>query len=226
MGVFRPDSLGRLVRRRPGRGRAHIEVALRNGEPEAAPDSRLAFRFSTNSQRVVVEAMPKPQTASRPVFLPTRELLTVHPGLIAHYETHHLDIEETWVDTCKLLQLPALRGPRLADIAALLEPVERAMGGKVVLDHTGRFYLRSSHGATLEMPLVAEGHRKFATLAQLLVNGSLLKQGFLFWDEPDANLNPILIRQVAEAILNICRGGVQTFIATHSLFLLSRLWKN
>ena len=39
-------------------------------------------------------------------------------------------------------------------------------------------------------------------------------------DEPEANLNPRLIREVAKAILGICTAGVQVFVATHSLFLL------
>ena len=57
-------------------------------------------------------------------------------------------------------------------------------------------------------------------LARLIATGSLLDKGSLFWDEPEANLNPKLIREVARAVLGICRTGVQVFVATHSLFLL------
>lgn len=57
-------------------------------------------------------------------------------------------------------------------------------------------------------------------LARLIVTGSLLNKGNLFWDEPEANLNPRLIRAVAKVILGICKAGVQVFVATHSLFLL------
>ena len=57
-------------------------------------------------------------------------------------------------------------------------------------------------------------------LVRLISTGSLLEMGCLFWDEPEANLNPQLIREIAKAILGICNAGVQVFVATHSLFLL------
>lgn len=229
VGVFRPESLGRLARRQRGRKRARIELVFSDpghGKASSSPDShsRLVFRFATNSQtEVVIETMPADWAFAPPVFLPTRELLTLYPGLRAQYRSRYLDIEETWIDSCELLEKPALRGPTEQAIGNVLRPIEEAMNGKVVLDHNGRFYLKSYGHGTFEMPLVAEGHRKFAMLAQLLVNGSLLERGFLFWDEPEANLNPVLVRRAAEAIVKMCSAGIQTFVATHSLFLLREL---
>ncbi len=55
-------------------------------------------------------------------------------------------------------------------------------------------------------------------IARLIATGSLLDKGALFWDEPEANLNPKLVKLVARAILNISQSGIQVFIATHSLF--------
>ncbi len=72
----------------------------------------------------------------------------------------------------------------------------------------------------MEMPLVAEGWRKLAMLARLITTGSLYIDGCLFWDEPESNLNPKLIREVARAILRLCQAGIQLFVATHSLFLM------
>ncbi len=97
------------------------------------------------------------------------------------------------------------------------------MGGTVELDANGRFYLKVPGRGPIEMPLVAEGHRKLAMLARLIATGSLLGSGYLFWNEPEANLNPRLIRSVALAILGLARDGVQVFVATHSLFLLREL---
>lgn len=39
----------------------------------------------------------------------------------------------------------------------------------------------------MEMPLVAEGLRKVAMLARLIATGTLLEQGYLFWDEPETS---------------------------------------
>jgi wobble nucleotide-excising tRNase len=75
----------------------------------------------------------------------------------------------------------------------------------------------------MEMPLVAEGLHKLGMLARLITTEALLDKGYLFWDEPDSNLNPVLIKQVAKSILDLCASGIQVFIATHSLFLLREL---
>lgn len=75
----------------------------------------------------------------------------------------------------------------------------------------------------MEMPLVAEGLRKLGMVARLIATGQLVGNGYLFWDEPEANLNPRLIRGVAKTIVELSRGGMQVFIATHSLFLLREL---
>lgn len=96
------------------------------------------------------------------------------------------------------------------------------MNGSIELDRNGRFYLRNSSGR-LEMPLVAEGIRKLAMLARLIASGALLDRGYLFWDEPEANLNPRLVKQVARSIVALAASGIQIFMATHSLFLLREL---
>ena len=91
-----------------------------------------------------------------------------------------------------------------------------------MLEDNGRFYLKLPSG-NMEMSLLAEGHRKLAMLARLIANGSIASGGYLFWDEPEANLNPKLIKFAAQMIHALAASGVQVFIATHSLFLLREL---
>lgn len=216
-GVFRPDALGRLARRQRGHSKCCLSYVF--------DDSRLnlAFSFSTSSKtEVEIETFPAVRVEKRPIFLPTDELLTIYPGFVSLYETTHLPFEETWRDTCILLGSPLARGPREPHIKKLLTPLEEAMGGNVELDKSGRFYLNLPSGS-MEMHLVAEGLRKLATIARLIATGSLLDKGYLFWDEPEANLNPKIIKTVAKTILQIAKSGIQVFIATHSLFLLREL---
>ena len=217
IGVFRPETLGRLVRRRPGRGRCDIKLTFN----DSAYD--LAFGFATNSKTEVgIEQLPEQWLKTAPAYLPTRELLTIYPNFLAVYENHYLEIEETWRDTCRLLGGLMRKGPKLQRIRELLAPLEDAMQGSIELDKSGRFYLRNANGL-MEMPLVAEGLRKLGMLARLISTGALLDQGYLFWDEPEANLNPHLIKQVAKTIVELSNSGIQVFIATHSLFLLREL---
>lgn len=98
------------------------------------------------------------------------------------------------------------------------------MGGRVMVDSgTGEFYLNIPGEGKMEMPLVAEGLRKFAMLARLISTGVLLEKGYLFWDEPETNLNPKLIKVLARSILTLSQQGIQVFLATHSLFLMREL---
>lgn len=215
--VFRPDALGRLVRRQQERSKCRLNYAFDIAKLD------LDFGFSTLSKtEVEIEILPSARVEKLPIFLPTDELLTIYPGFVSLYETTHLPFEETWRDTCILLGAPLARGPREGRIKKLLVPLEEAMGGNVELDKSGRFYLNLPSG-NMEMHLVAEGLRKLATIARLIATGSLLDKGYLFWDEPEANLNPKIIKTIARTILQIAENGIQAFIATHSLFLLREL---
>lgn len=215
--VFRPESLGRLARRKQGRERCDVHLAFDDS------GLNIDFGFATNSKsEVSVERLPSKWLGGAPTYLPTRELLTIYPNFVSVYQGHYLEFEETWFDTCVLLGGLLPRGPKEKRIQELLVPLEEAMQGSIELDKNGRFYLRTASGR-MEMPLVAEGLRKLGMLARLVATGALLDQGYLFWDEPEANLNPRLIKQVARTVVDLSTCGIQIFIATHSLFLLREL---
>ncbi|MDH4555718.1 ATP-binding cassette domain-containing protein [Pseudomonas sp. BN417] len=219
VGVFRPESLGRLVQRLQGQSKC--EIALRM-ETSA---HNLSISFATRATTAVqVEKSPKIGLDKSPVYLPTRELVTLCPWFVPLYDNYHLEFEESWRDTVSLLGNPTIKGKREATVARLVKPLEEAMGGKVVVDSaTGRFYLQVPGEGKMEMPLVAEGLRKMAMLARLISTGTLLEQGYLFWDEPETNLNPKLIKIIALSIMSLCSQGIQVFVASHSLFLLREL---
>ncbi len=217
IGVFMPDQLGRIARRKQGRERCEVKANFSSG-------NELGFSFnSTSKKEVVVDSANKDWLEKLPVFIPTRELLTIAPGFVSLYETTHLPFEETYRDTCVLLSAPLARGPREEKIKALLVPIEAAMGGKVEVDEAGRFYLKQDSGKKIEMHLVAEGLRKLAMLARLIATGQLVDTGYLFWDEPEANLNPKVIKTLAKTILDLGNSGIQVFVATHSLFLMREI---
>ena len=217
LGVFKPDTLGRLASRKQGRSRCELTLCFEDNTFDSS------VNFATNAQsEVQIERLPEQWNTTKALFIPTRELMTIYPGFVALYDMHYVPFEETWRDTCVHLNVPQLKGRRTAAIADLLEPLENAMGGRVFLDKSGRFYLKSAAG-NMEMQLVSEGLRKLAMLAQLISNGVLQENGYVFWDEPEANLNPKLIKLIAEVIYSLAGNGIQVFIATHSLFLLREL---
>jgi energy-coupling factor transporter ATP-binding protein EcfA2 len=70
--------------------------------------------------------------------------------------------------------------------------------------------------------MTAEGFRKVGMLSRLLTNGALEPglSGPLFWDEPESNLNPKLIRGLVQCLLELARNGQQIILATHDYVLL------
>ena len=78
------------------------------------------------------------------------------------------------------------------------EEFDKAVGGKAVL-RGNRFYVSLAENWLLEAPMLAEGLRKLAAVAHLIRNGSITEKSTLFWDEPETNMNPILITKLARA---------------------------
>jgi len=189
-------------------------------------DQKLDIQFSFASQsrtEVVIDKLPSIWLDKAPVFLPTKELLTIYPNFISIYENHYIEFDEIYRDTCIHLGALPIKNTNKKLLLKLLPPLEQGIGGQIKLDKNGRFYLMMPKQKKMEMPLVAEGSRKLAMLIQLIVTGALLNKGYLFWDEPEAELNPRLLKLIAETIFRLCENGIQVFIATHSLFLLREL---
>ena len=214
IGVFRPadSGLGRIVQRNVGRSSAVVGMVGANGE-------RCKFRVTTpGNLHVDTDTVSSTRSA---VFLPSREALSMYEGFIQAHENRELSLDETYYDLCVALSGAALRGPRLAHAKGLVEPLEKVIGGRVVLS-SGRFEVHSKEG-NLEAHLLAEGWRKLAGIAHLILNGSLGENAFLLWDEPEANLNPRLTVMVRKMLVQLAASGVQVFIASHDYLLTHEL---
>jgi len=218
--VCMPDSLGRLVTRKPGRARCEVSIQFK---PDSA--NALEFSFATNSDKEVKLESPTPNRwlEAAPVFLPTKELLSIFPNFASTLRERHLSFDGTYLDLADALGVAALRKLRKEE-QELRESLEATMKGKVVYENNRFYLLSSSEGkGKIEMPLIAEGIRKIALLTYLVMNGGLRNKSLLFWDEPEVNLNPKLMKDLAEALVDLTEKGVQIVLATHSLYLLREL---
>ena len=213
-GVFRPegDHIGRLVQRRKGRGIAEVRAMFSNGRD-------CGFTLSTLDK--IGAAVGNAGMLNEAVFLPSREVLSIFEGFIAAYAKRELSFDETYYDLCMALSANQLRGQRDEMLNLLARPLEEEIRGKVTLEG-GRFYVRGDDGS-IEAHLLSEGWRKLAALAQLIINGTLTRNGFLFWDEPEANLNPKMVVQLSDTLLRLAGQGVQIFVASHDYLLTTRL---
>lgn len=220
--VFMPLRLGRLTTRAQGRVRTEVSVSF----DDKAQD--VQFSFATISSEVTVGKSGR-GISDRPVYFQAKELLSIFPHFLSLYGDFNLPYDETYYDTMKMLGRPYPRGRHVSKFEGLISLIEDAIGGTIRLDTEGKSFHLLMRGederrGNMEIDLVAEGWRKLGMLTQVVLNNSLKNGGCLFWDEPEANLNPKLIKVVAKAIFNIAtKSKIQVFVTTHSLFLLREL---
>lgn len=215
--VFSPyeGRMGRLSRRQSGSIKTSMVVTRQGG-------AKLTAEFSNHTKnpedvKMTGELRWKKEELTS-AYIPVKEMLAHAPGFLATAAKREIAFEEVYIDVVKRAFLPKLMGPPDADRQRLLAALQKAIDGKVVAKGEN-FFLKNKQG-DLEFTLLAEGIRKLALVWLLIQNGTLLSGSVLFWDEPEANLNPALMGEVVEVILELQRLGVQVFLSTHNYVLL------
>ena len=148
-------------------------------------------------------------------------MLANAPGFRSLYAGREIHFEEVYNDILDRAYLPRLRGPIPVSRKRLMASLREATGGSVTVSNE-EFFL-SNGSENLEFTLLSEGIRKFGLLWLLIQNGVLRDSSALFWDEPEANMNPRLIGTLMNFLLELQRNDVQVFIATHSYVVLKEL---
>lgn len=214
--VFLADKLQNLIRRDSAANQSNIQATFGNGSKEELLDFSILYSSDTYAS-CSIEHAPDSVAGeiATPIFLPPKEVLSFFPGFNSVLKKFKLNFDRTFSDLFSALDLPELREPP----TIVRQKIEPIMQGRIRLVN-GNFYLYPEKGERFEINLIAEGIRKVGMLAQLLNNGSLTTQTTLFWDEPEANLNPALLRKVAAILAELAHQGFQIILATHSMSLL------
>ena len=155
------------------------------------------------------------------VYIPVKEMLANAPGFLSLYALRELHFEEIYRDILLRAYLPALRKPVDAVHQHMMESLQNVIGGAIIV-RDEEFFLTNEQG-DLVFSLLAEGWRKLGLLWLLIRNGTLRDGSVLFWDEPEANLNPKMYSIVVNVLLELQRAGVQVFFATHDYVILKEL---
>ncbi len=208
--VFLPNdlSLKRLIFRGKGVKKEASFSIIKNGDKHS---------FKLSGQGVDTKAGPEYIKPEKAVYLPVKEMLANAPGFRSLYSERETHFEEVYLDIIDKAFLPPLKDiePNQKELMNLLK---KRMGGQITTKNEV-FYLRIKK-VDIEFTLVAEGMRKLALIWLLIRNGSIEKGSTLYWDEPEANLNPSMLPLIVMILLEMERMGVQIFIATHSYPLL------
>lgn len=215
-GVFTPNSIGRLVHRSVGRNTGSISIYRQKSEE--AKERYITLRLTNQNKSEVRQFGWAIEDNVEAIYIPVKDMLANAPGFRSLFSQKKLSYEGVYLDIIDKAFIPIARGKLTPEREKLLKILNEAMSGRVI-EKNETFYLKNKNGE-LEFPLLAEGFRKLGLLYRLIQNESLTHGSMLFWDEPEANLNPDLSRTVVKILIELSRMGVQLFIATHDYVLL------
>lgn len=196
--------------------------------------------FTSKSSQVGLNGKFQAIGAGSGVFIPTKEILSFLEGISspeAHRQTLERLFDETYFDLAHKLLTPAQNPEEKALWAN--EKIANRIGGQFEFDgpkvqfksgeykeykkkHASETYFSPLSQPALSATMTAEGFRKIGVLQRLLQNSAVGAgtNGPLFWDEPEANVNPKLMRLVVDVLLDLSRNGQQIILATHDYVLL------
>jgi predicted ATP-dependent endonuclease of OLD family len=210
--IFKPEELAHLIK--SGQKNSHLKIDF--------TEYSIKFNFTLKTKiqvNIDKNEVPANLIKQESLFIPTKEILSFYDGFMSLYLTRQLPVDETYYNLALNLDLLVLKDISFSSKEQqILTHLESLLNGKLLLEK-GRVYL-SQKGKKREISLVAEGLRKIGTLSHLIANGSLNQNSILFWDEPESNLNPKLLREIAKVLVDLSSIGVQIFLNTHSLFLI------
>ncbi|MBD5149894.1 MAG: AAA family ATPase [Oscillibacter sp.] len=219
-----PDDykISRLITRKQGNRSSLIRITA--GEREASQDRILTASFHGKTKKWDAEVSGEDGweesfAGMSSIFIPAKEILSHGYNLNAAAEMDNVRFDDTYLDIINAAKVDISVGRNSSTKESMLKAVEKMTHGTVVYDaERDEFYLKSGRSKQ-EFNLIAEGIRKMALLWQLIKNGTLENGSVLFWDEPEANINPTYIPIIVEILLELQRKGVQIFISTHDYMI-------
>ena len=218
-----PDDykIARLLTRRPGSTHANIKFVAQNESENTNKNLTISFHSKTKKWDADVmgeNGWEECFQGEGSIFIPAKEILSNGYNLNAAVEKGNVLFDDTYLDVLNSAKVDASLGRNETNRSLMLNQIEKIIDGKVFYDSKrDTFYLKKG-SSKQEFNLVSEGIRKMALIWQLVKNGMLEKGAILFWDEPEANINPMYIPIIVDLLLALSRNGVQIFVSTHDYF--------
>jgi len=159
--VFYPSrkQIGRLVKRSSVSSKGSLEI-IREVDDAREITLRLSMsNHTTNPNKAKVSGATKTwiENPMEAVYIPVKDMMANAPGFRSLYEEREIHFEEIYVDIIRKAFLPVLKGPPDQQRKRLLEILQKAMGGKLLLKKRNFFYVANkANWSLLYSPRVIE----------------------------------------------------------------------
>lgn len=206
---------------------------VRKGEKElqfkmlASGRQTLSYGFgaSTVSQIVQMDSTFDKRTTNS-VFIPAKEVLSLRDIIIESRSDNYnaFGFDDTYLDLAKALK-PTKKGRNVKSFSKARGQLRGAIHGKIEYDFSKKEWIfRDAEGNVYDISITSEGIKKLSILDSLLGSHYLTKDSVIFIDEPESALHPELISTFMNIIMELSKSGIQFFIATHSYFVIKKLY--
>lgn len=216
--TFQADGIGELVRK-GAEGRLICDVSF--------DDRRFHYAFGKDTTKQISDLENTvPSRENNSIFLPAKEVLSLHSIILKSRDVDKtFGFDDTYLDLARALRLPPTRGRNYDVFASSRLQLGELISGKVEYDEkSGRWQFKNSNRQVFPIGVVAEGIKKIAILDTLLGNRYLMPGSVVFIDEPESALHPTAITQLLDIIALLAGGGIQLFLASHSYFVIKKLF--
>jgi AAA15 family ATPase/GTPase len=215
--TFQPEKIGDLVTKQ-----ADSPLSLKLTLDDKTFD--YSFGKDTTKSISTLENHVGPR-ASNSIFLPAKEVLSLHSIILKSREQDKaFGFDDTYFDLARALRQPITKGRYTVESSQSRQQLENIFGGKVEYDETsGRWQFKKGN-QRFPIGVTAEGIKKIAILDTLLGNRYLSDNSIIFIDELESALHPVAISKFIDIIAILASRGIQFFIASHSYFVVKKLF--
>ncbi len=190
-------------------------------------DSGEVFTYSLGSsttKQASIDRNTFAQRTSNSVFIPAKEIISIKDIILEAKDDNRFGFEEPYSDLAKALNRTQ-KGRNFKSFADARQKVSEMVGGRLEYNEDkNEWQFRDSNRRVYDIATTSEGVKKLSILDLLLGNRYLDSQSIILIDEVEANLHPSLITRLLDTILMLAGAGVQFFIASHSYFVIKRLY--
>ena len=215
--TFQVEKIGQLVRK-PNSGMLEFSM-------EENRESKFHFSFGADTEKKIgtISNTCQPRLWNS-IFIPAKEVLSLLNIIKYNRETLlEFGFDETYYDLARALT-PPTKGKIAKAAMSARESLMAAIGGRVEYSKEKDSWIYRQGKLSFDINVTSEGTKKIAIFDTLIANHFLTKDSVIFIDEPESGLHPGLLVSLLDIIVDLARYGMQFFIASHSYFVIKKLY--
>lgn len=166
-----------------------------------------------------------PPRSSNSIFFPPKEVLSLYHIILESREQAQIfGFDNTYLDLARALRQSSQKGKNYDAFAKSRKNLSNLLDGKIEYDEKLGHWQFKKGNQKFPIGLTAEGIKKISILDTLLGNRYLDPNSIIFIDEIEAALHPTAISKFLDIIAMLAECGIQFFIASHSYFVIKKLF--